>query len=287
MKIVALSDIHSDINKLYSPQNFSEEFSKVLGQIESCDLVVCAGDVSPDLNEIMYTLNLIVESIESRFYVFVPGNHDVWETREEVTEGISRKKYETILPKIVNEASFIYLPKQPIVVDEEVAVIGTNGWYDYSFRNPKWDTYLKEHGTWYDPKYLDGKMWMDVEYANWGMSDKEVVEYMLTQLESDFAKVNGVPRKIVVSHHVPFREGVVYRDEVRWDYFSAFMGAARFGELFEKWGVELVIHGHTHFPLKYTAGNCRVICAPIGYQMEWVNDTTYDALRNRISVLQI
>ncbi|MFX0090897.1 MAG: metallophosphoesterase [Candidatus Hodarchaeota archaeon] len=286
LEIVAISDIHVDINNIGSYEDgdnwvkFKEKLRKILSHFNDIDLLVCAGDISPSVSELQRTLEFLTKSIEAEYYVFVPGNHDIWEVDRKLFEGISQQKYEKGLREAVNHTKFRYLPTQPLIIEDKLGLIGNIGWYDYSFRNPKWDDYLRQKKTWYYAKVLDGVVWNDVNYTDWGMHDLDATEYLINQLKEDYQKIRALPYKAAVLHHVPFREGVVYKDIIRWDFFSAFMGAACFGDLLQQWKVDLVIHGHTHFPQTYQVKSCRVYCAPIGYPSEW----GFEGLNSRIKV---
>ncbi|MFX0201671.1 MAG: metallophosphoesterase [Candidatus Hodarchaeota archaeon] len=292
LKILAVSDIHVDINSPGSSGDeanqgtFLEKASELLEQITEVDLVVCAGDISPSITQLQRTLDVITKSIESTYYVFVPGNHDIWELDQKLWEGITREKYEQGLRESVNRTKFRYLPQQPLVIAEDLAIIGNIGWYDYSFRNPKWDNQVT--GLGYNGKRWEGYVWYDVNFTDWGMPDVEVTEYLLNQLVKDYQKIKTVPHKMAVMHHIPFREGVVYKDSLPWDFFCAFMGADCFGNFFQEGNIKLVIHGHTHFPQVYRVGSCRVYCAPLGYRHEWHKSKDFSGvLRERIKLFEI
>lgn len=53
---------------------------------------------------------------------------------------------------------------------------------------------------------------------------------------------------VAVLHHAPFREMVTYRHVNSWDYFTAFMGSKKFGDVIIRYKekVGLVVFGHSH-----------------------------------------
>ena len=277
LKIFSFSDIHVDINIQNANKNesikekFIDGFKEYLNTLENIDIVICAGDVSSNLQEIEKLLKLVTENVDAKYYVFVPGNHDVWETEQKVDDGISRIKYEDYIPEVVSQTKFHYLPKNPLIIDDSVAIIGNIGWYDYSFRNKKWDCYLKEKMDWYYKKTINGSVWNDVLFAGWGMNDTEVVKYCIKDLEEDYEKIKHISNKIAILHHIPFSKGIVYKNDINWDYFNAFMGSTYFGEKLIKWNIDTVVYGHTHIPHSYVINNCQVYCSTIGYHYEWDN----------------
>ncbi len=268
MKILALSDIHTDLVREEDKNDFFTMLTTFLNAIENVNLVICAGDISPDPMELTSTLKTIGEAISAEYYLFVPGNHDVWEVPEPKNE-ISRFKYEQQLKDVVETTKFRYLPFNPLCINDKIGVIGSIGWYDYSLRNPEWDEHLSIIDVSYSDKWYAGFVWNDARYANWGMKDEEVVDYLLKQLEIDYNNIQHCPYKIAIFHHIPFKEGVENKRVIKWDYFSAFMGSKRFGEQLLQWGVQLVIHGHAHRPREYKVEATHVYCAPIGYSQEW------------------
>lgn len=265
MKILLLSDLHVDYLKTYN-KDITEVYSKGLKtfQQEGIDIILCAGDISHESEVIEETLNVLNTLLEPQKLLFVPGNHDIWvEDPSFAEEDASKKKYEIELKSLVEKTGSIYLPGNPTYLSKDIGVIGTIGWYDYSLRNKKWDELIEEKGYYYENKTFAGYQWYDAIFAKWGMSDDEVVAYLLEQLQKDFKKIKECPTKIAVMHHVPFINSVTVRDQPDWDFFNAFMGSERFGEFFLNEGFAMVIHGHTHALLKYSINQCKVFCAPI------------------------
>ena len=285
LKIVLFSDIHTDIGNALYKSTYLAEVAQYINQIKNIDLLICAGDISPSILELANTLEFLSENIASSYYLMVPGNHDIWYTEEKLTTGISKAKYEYTIKEAVEQTKFHYLPNNPLIIDNNFAVIGNIAWYDYSFRNKKWDSYLKSENSWYDKKVYNYSRYNDVIYADWAMKDEEVVIYLLNQLKNDYKKVQSIPYKIAVFHHIPFREGVLYKNNLEWDYFSSFMGSNSFGAQLLDLKIPLILHVHTHFPLKYQINSCKVFCAPIGYPTEWQSNNIIKELSERIKII--
>ena len=143
---------------------------------------------------------------------------------------------------------------------------GTIGWYDYTFRRPELDDQIpladyrtKQHGR---------VRWYDVVCADWGAPDEQIA----AQMESDLARdldtlATQNPRTIMcITHHVPFRECVEYRDTVNWDFFSAYMGSGGLGRIMQDNPlVQTAYFGHTHNHFDTTVGHVRCLCTPVGY----------------------
>ncbi len=210
--------------------------------------------------------------------------------------GASRRKYEKDLPKVAKRAGFHYLPGHPLLIEEfNMGLVGSIGWYDYSFRNEKYDEQLGNPEQAYASKVLPGEgVFNDVFFARWGMPDTRVVARLLQQLSQDtelLVMMNGGDRPLHllgIFHHVPFRQGVIYKNQLWWDFFSAYMGAECLGAFLLERQFTMVFHGHTHFQLHYSVQNTQVHCHPIGYPNEWQNRRDlYDELRRRIELITL
>ncbi|UCE12216.1 MAG: metallophosphoesterase [Candidatus Heimdallarchaeota archaeon] len=183
MRIVVFSDPHVDINsKFLQDNNVKEDFIDVLvNNLDSCqpDILICAGDVTPETSLLKMTLKTIKAQVESDLYLFVPGNHDIWfknpaDNSELATSSLD--KYQRVIPEICRDIGFRFLPNNPLALGK-LGFLGSIGWYDYSFRNPKWDNQIDL--IHYAAKRYEGKVWSDVNYGEWGMSDAFVCQYLL------------------------------------------------------------------------------------------------------------
>ncbi len=116
-------------------------------------------------------------------------------------------------------------------------------------------------------KTLRGSVWNDVNYARWDGSDPEIAKLFEEELQEQIDSIRGqVSRIIVATHHLPFRECVLYRDELPWDFFSAFMGSEGLGQICVN--EPLVTHalfGHTHGEFFETIRGVWAVCSPVGY----------------------
>ena len=230
------------------------------------------------------TLELIKEKIYSDYYLFVPGNHDIWDLelqKQKNKQGISMQKYELDLPNVTKRAGFHFLPSNPLIIEDDFAFLGSIGWYDYTLREHKWDELLKQEQVRYEEKCYRGRYLNELNYSNWGMTDKEVVKEFCNRLKDSFEVVKNIDKKMMVLHYLPFMQSVEYKQILEWDYFNAFMGAKIFGELIQEFKISTVIHGHTHIPLMYSLENIRVYCGSIGYPSEWTK-TLEDEVKHRV-----
>ena len=143
MRIVVFSDPHADINTQFLiDNNMKEKCTEILvNTLDSNrpDVLICAGDVTPETNLQITVLTSIREETESDFYLFVPRNHDIWFKKPANHSGkasSSLDKYQRLIPKICQEIGFTFLLGNPLAINK-VGFLGSIGWYDYSFRNTK------------------------------------------------------------------------------------------------------------------------------------------------------
>lgn len=259
MKIGLVSDLHTDVtpfNKALVPHLIEAVKQAKL------DVFVLAGDLARHLVQLSETLNAFHLADLGCEKLFVPGNHDIWAT--ETADVTSEQKCE-IISKLCHECGFHPLMEAPFI-KEQIGFCGTIGWYDYSFAPDGYDF----SDTQYAEKTLMGAVWNDKRYAKWSDTDAAVARRFEMDLKAQIATVRkDVSQIIVVTHHVPFRECIRYRNELPWDYFRAFMGSTRLGECcLEERLVTHVLFGHTHRAVDMQIDTIRAICAPVGYLRE-------------------
>lgn len=239
MILAFTSDFHIDTSK----ENFMilKRIKQKL-ELKNPDVFIIAGDIGAYLSSVQDALS-VFRNLDLK-KIFIPGNHDIWKEGN----GSSYEKYFSLLPEIARENNFIPLWLKPIVING-IGFCGSMGWYDYSLRNSKMRFTVKD----YIHKEYNGSMWMDKQNANFvnqkkRMKDTEITELLYRRFVNDCESIYRNSRKIVVVfHHVPFKEMLLYKNRPDWDYFSAFMGSEKFGKyLLRKNKVKLVISGHQH-----------------------------------------
>jgi predicted phosphodiesterase len=262
MRIACLTDLHID----YGPLN-KQVLPYLAARIERAapDAVAVAGDIATDLD--ILTISLKAISGLATTNVFVPGNHDVWCRVGEGPKkpGCSMRRYKQDIKEACERAGFHYLPNQPLIVDG-VGFAGTMGWYDYSFRRPDLDERISLDD--YRSKRCGSNVWYDIVCADLGAPDEEVAARMERELAHDIGllakeNVRGI---VCVTHHVPFRRCVEYKNFVGWDFFSAYMGSEGLGRIvLEQPLVRAALFGHTHSRFDVRIDHVRCVCPPVGY----------------------
>ena len=276
MRIAAISDLHilpdgSDNQLLECIRQKVEEINP--------DVFVIAGDISDHLDVLTDTLATL--HIGGSKNLYVAGNHDIW--FEDTGGPSSLEKYSTNLGKICSERGFIHLPDSPYIQDD-IAFVGSIGWYDYSFRRLDLDIPMEN----YEQKEFRGAVWYDLFKIDWIFTDTEATSLFNQKLEYDLKTLpKHVERVVYVSHHLPFQDLTVYKDRLPWDFYSAFMGAKSTGKILENdRRIILSISGHSHIRNQIIRGNITAVTVPLGYGRPNV-ENLQDFVRDSVAVIEI
>lgn len=285
MLVACTSDIHVDISE--RNQQAVQSLVENLNEI-SPDVFVFAGDVSSEISDIERFLRKIANLKMSK--LFVCGNHDVWVSKKQQSNGYnSYLRYYRDIRRLCERYGVFYLAQEPLVISD-VGFVGTIGWYDYSTRNTSLDRLFSMRD--YESKRSHFGVWNDGEWAYWPkdigirsrdwknrgfaaqMRDSEVSRMLCDDLRGQLQKIEDrVKQAVTVTHMVPFRELVRYTDDPSFDFFSAFIGCAEIGKtILSSKHVTHSIYGHTHFPTTMNLHSVKCICSPIGYLNDFEGD---------------
>ncbi|HWE96194.1 MAG TPA: metallophosphoesterase [Tepidisphaeraceae bacterium] len=215
--------------------------------------------------------------------LFVPGNHELWTAGPD-----SHLLYSQILPRRVREMGWRWLEAEPFVAGD-VAIVGSLGWYDYSFAQPG----LGIPRRFYEHKVSPGAAeryaefahlfertddipphareiiarWNDGKFAKLGMADEQFLGGMLGRLERQLESVGRARHVIAAVHHLPFRELLPSPRNAQWDFAKAYLGSERIGEMLLRFpNVRHVYCGHSHLAVEAKVGNLHAINIGSGYR---------------------
>lgn len=264
MKILITADLHYDITRSRRPAR------RLARRIcaEGGDALVLVGDTAgSELAPMEEALDLFGRFAGRK--LMVPGNHCLWCRPGES----SVDRYERILPDLVAAHGFSVLDHSPVILGR-VGLVGSIGWYDYSFADESlkipeafyrakvapgaamqlggYDELLEEHrGRLADRARLVYSRWMDGMRVRLGMSDEAFCDLLAERLGEQLRQLSEqVDRIIVFLHHLPFVQLVPRNRPDRFAFAAAFLGSGRFGEvLLEFPKVTHVFCGHSHWPL--------------------------------------
>jgi predicted phosphohydrolase len=277
MRLIITSDLHYNHRK---SKLLAEE---VIAQINQAggDVLVVVGDTAVgDGNSLEQCLGLFNFA---GLKLFVAGNHELW------TEGPdSYELFRSALPARISRMGWRWLQDQPLVM-EKWAIVGSLGWYDYSFAQqslgiPRCFYAAKiapgaaERYTEYAPLFDSQNdlppqardviaRWNDGRFVKLHRSDEAFLDEQLIQLRQQLQALQQIPQVIVAVHHLPFEQLLPPPRTEQWDFAKAYLGSERIGQLLLEFPqVRQVFCGHSHFPAEATIGHMEVVNIGCGYR---------------------
>jgi predicted phosphohydrolase len=268
VRLAFISDLHVDV-----AQN-AEVVRRIARHVRAVDpdVFIIGGDVtSRGLCDIPWVLDLFRDLRATR--LFVAGNHDLW--APPTPDHDSRRLLYREIPAIAKKAGFHDLATGAVFLDD-IAFVGTMGWYDYSFA-PAEPSFPREQLR---TKRMGSLVWQDANYAVFRdpegrrMSDESVADMLAEDLESQVyeAEERGVNKIVAVTHHLPFRAMVPPPRSGRAAFFQTYLGSDRLGAIIHGSGrCGLALAGHIHHDIDMMVESTRAVTRPLGYPRDWTS----------------
>lgn len=256
MKIGMISDLHIDINE--KALNEGETVDFLLAQFieeKQIEILLIAGDISNHYLESQEFIEKIKKRSGISVY-FVPGNHDYWAKKHNVKD---TNKVNAFFQSKVES-----LVGHPVHLNQEWAIVGTPGWYDYGYGNQ--EKYSLEQ---FNKKKYKFASWNDRHYVDWGKGDQNVSMQMLNQLRKDIISV-GNKKIILMTHVATHHEFVVPLPHRIYDFANAFLGAKSYESLYKEFpDIKYSLMGHVHFRKVFREADTTYISACLGNKRHW------------------
>ena len=185
-------------------------------------------------------------------------------------------------PALAGEAGFQVLDHNPLIVGH-VGLVGSVGWYDYSFRDKlleipeefyrakispgaavrlgQEDKLLKRYKNQLTQEHYSlGARWMDGVHVKLGMTDEQFVTLLANQLANQLEEISTKAKEILAFiHHLPFEQLLLRNRIKKFAFASAFMGSSRFGEILLNCPkITHVYCGHSHHHASRQIGHLKV-----------------------------
>jgi len=293
MRIASVSDIHLEYKANRA------EFIKMAAEIGArrADVVLVVGDVSHIDDLIVRSIRVL--SREAERVAYVPGNHDLWVDRpgEDLRNDAGFNtwmRHDEDLKTMVESEGGHYLPAVPLRLGA-VAVAGSCGWYDHSFLHAEFRNQIPADAL--REQTLDGMQWGDCTRTAFRdtegrlMSSPEIARRMEDALDAQLDSLEADPsveQVVCATHHQQYEQTVRRAGKLPWEFFNAFMGSRRMGEVIDRYSkVRYVIYGHTHALGDYRIGARRVLGTPLGYPRERKGTSEDEILRTRIGWIEL
>lgn len=271
MRIGIISDLHIDRYN-NSVENIPLYERALVEEMKNrnIEMLLIAGDISNNFELTMDFIHTV--SNESEIDVkFVPGNHDLWQS--DMT-----KSTEEILQRYAEQPEC--LVERPYIVNDEWAIVGHTGWYDYSYASDRFSYDRLSKRAYY------GGTWQDKEQIAWRYDDAVMSEQFADTVRNDLEKLKD--KKIILITHVVtnknFRVPMPHR---LFDYYNAFIGTSDFDKIYDDYAIHYSIMGHVHFRHSLTERDITYICPCLGYKREWRTDDINTEIGNSLYVIEV
>lgn len=274
MRILVTADLHYDVSRS------RDSVERLAGEVcrTAADALILVGDTAGrDLNVFGGALKLFSDFRGRK--LLVPGNHCLWCRQGED----SMVRYEQHLPNLAAEHDFTVLDHEPLVLNG-VGLVGSIGWYDYSFADESLgvphpfyeakvspgaaaylgghEELLEAHREVLNERHMRlGARWMDGENVRLGMGDTEFCDWLSKRLDRQLKQLAFRTDHIVAfMHHLPFRQLVPSERPDRFAFAAAYLGAGRLGEVLLKYPqVKCVYCGHSHWRGQCEVGHLKIV----------------------------
>jgi len=222
--------------------------------------------------------------------LFLCGNHELWTKSDD-----SYALFKTELPRRIAELGWHWLETEPYRA-RSFAIVGTVGWYDYTFASPRlaiprrfYETKLSPGAAAYlrrDDLLTDQSdvtpeamemvaRWNDVRFVKLHRSDEAFLEECLANLGGRLDAVADAPEVLVATHHVPFRELLPPPRFNNYEFSKAYLGSERLGELIARFAnVRRLFCGHSHYAARATIRGIEAV--NLGSTYRWKTFETVD-----------
>jgi len=233
MRIQVLSDIHTEFHT-----DSGEQFITGYLRPKGVDVLIIAGDIGVD-DSLIYSLELISKHYKNAAVLYVPGNHDF---------------YNSDFPNILNNLSVLessidnlFVLNNKMVTIDGVNFVGSPLWFRKKKDYKKHASMLNDFNL---IKNFEDRVFKEnrkcLNFLNWHTTQDSVV----------------------ITHHVPTAKSTPARyvgDPVNM-FFLCDME-----KLIKERKPKLWVHGHTHDSFNYMLEKTHVVCNPLGYVGRQVN----------------
>lgn len=276
VKLIVTSDLHYNHPR---SKPLAEDLIREINSVEGDALLVIGDTAAWDSDAFEQCLSKITFPGPK---LLTAGNHELWSLKED-----SHRIYTERLPQRARNLGWHWLEDEPFHF-EHVAIVGSVGWYDFSFAqenlgiprrfyeakvSPGAAQRLSGHASLFEPADdIPGEAreiiarWNDGRYVRLGRSDTAFLDELLTKLKN---QLETLKEKTVIAavHHLAFRELLPPPRSPQWDFAKAYLGSERIGELLLYYpNVSHVFCGHSHFAATAKIGHLHAIATGCGYR---------------------
>jgi hypothetical protein len=282
MRLLATADLHFDHPRSRPLAMDLIEQINARCAIGDIDALLLVGDTARGDGDSLETALALFRFAGPR--LFVAGNHELWTLSAD-----TRQLLHTELPRRVRMVGWRWIQDEPFRSPDGVAIVGSIGWYDYSFAPSD----LGIPNRYYQAKISPGvaerlesfrhlvrgdespaamqiiARWNDGRFVRLGRSDTSFLKGLLTQLDRNLDRAADARRVVCAVHHVPFPELLPPRHGAQWDFARAYLGSGQIGQTIARYeNVSHAFCGHSHFPMRAHIGHITAINIGSGYRQK-------------------
>lgn len=238
---------------------------------------VVAGDVSQDHDLVVDTLKAISERYQAVFYI--DGNEEHSGNWDDIT-----LSYLRLQNKIRDVPNILYLQDNVVVING-VAIVGTNGWWDFDFDNT---VGIDQSQKWWQHKWLErhGVIITDDTVEHVKNNARQDAVYLKKSIEKLQTHMD-VKRIVIVTHTVPRLDLVDHDITLNGTYQTNVMGN-QWMELALEADRRKKIHtwcfGHYHTPVDQIRDSIRYVSNCRGRGTGSFNQAAYMPKRIEIPI---
>ena len=280
MRLLVTADLHYNHPKSRSVADDLIERMNATGG----DAVVVVGDTAVADGDAL-------ERCLSRFTcpgpkLVVAGNHELWTRRPD-----SHVIFSEELPRRVRGLGWHWLEGDPFTAGD-VAVVGSVGWYDYSFAPPELGIPRRFYAAKVSPAAADRlggpfaplvattddvspaardvvARWNDGKFVHLGRTDEQFLAERLDDLRRSLVSVERSTTVVAAVHCLPFRQLLPPPHSGQWDFAKAYLGSDRLGQLLlARPNVRHAYCGHSHYAAEATIGHLHAVNVGSGYRVK-------------------
>lgn len=256
--IIATSDLHIGHTTIDDVLEMTREIEELVCHegLRGLALLVL-GDIGESLKDIEMTLAVLGDLAPVK--VFVPGNHDLFDTER---MGSSLHRYREHLPSLATRHGYVWgIQDRPIIIDD-IAIVTTTAW-------PRSETIIGLADL--DPREVqaardelpDGR-WITRDLRDDAVSDEQLHLFMQA-----LAAVPRDVRKAIVATHYPV---LLEQNSKPVSAYTPWFISPRFGNSLLQWKNERpnivveVVSGHLHEHVDVTTDGVRARVIDSGYR---------------------
>ena len=239
MRLLILSDLHHEI--------WREQAPRIDPAASQPDLVILAGDIDTGAHAIAWA----AETFQGLPVLYVHGNHESY--------GHKLESAQADIAEACVRAGNVHFLHCGEYRHGTVRFLGATMWTDFKLfgddTRPGAMRAAEAALNDYRRIRLKNKAFRKLRAADTAQFHAQQTNWLASKLAEPF-----LGHTVVISHMAPSFKSVP--SHYQHDPVSAAY-ASRLDHLAEK--ADLWVHGHTHSPMDYRIGKCRVVCNPCGY----------------------